>query len=140
MANNNRNNDIELFEKVAALKVLAEQAKEDRQAMLERMTGVEDQLRTLNGRTRKLETDNDKSHQVWGQVAAMAGPVEELRAQVAAMREPFQIVSSAIRTARVWRWRILLLIVVAFSAGNQAIRVIMDYSLTQIAKTLGVGG
>ena len=130
------NNDIE--RELGRLSVLAERAERDRAEILQRISGVETQLTTLNGRTRKLEDDNNHSKMIWQQVADLAVPVEELRKQMTAMREPFQIVSSGLRYYQVWRWRILFLILLGFSAGNQALRVIFDYGLKEMAMALGI--
>jgi septation ring formation regulator EzrA len=133
MANNNIERDLgRIFE-------MMERGKEDRAEMLERMTAIDNNLTTLNGRTRKLEDDNAHSKEVWKQVAAMSAPVEELRKQVAAMREPFQVVSSGISVGRRWFWRIMIIGVIAVSAGNQAGRVILDYILKQFGVDVGVG-
>lgn len=116
-----------------------ESAKEERGQILEQMTGINTQLVTLNGRTRRLEEDNEKSKAVWRQVADMSGPVAELKQSVSDMREPVQILSSTIRTTKSWGWRMLLLATLAFAGGNQALRVAIDWFLKQIGIELGIG-
>lgn len=134
-----RISDQQINWKLGRLEEMMEQAKDNRAEQLLQLADIRKQLETLNNRTRKLEDDNGRSKEVWRQVADMAVPVDELLKQVAAMREPFQTVSSALRVYQVWRWRALFFVLLAFSAGNQAFRVMFDFVIKYIASALGFG-